>query len=65
MTLKHSRVRSHPHRIPSGVIMVSSDLKWTLLEPSVRVSPRLRAWSFLSEWKIIERDNLLVILCRH
>ena len=34
---------------------LSGDLKWTLLETSVRVSLRLRASSFLSEWEVIER----------
>ena len=34
-------------------------------KPSVRVSPRLRGSSFYLEWEIIERDNVLVVLCRH
>ena len=30
----------------------------------MRVSPRLRGLSLLSEWEIIERDYVLVVLCR-
>ena len=43
---------------PSGVTML-----WQ--KPTVRVSPCLRASSFYLEWEIIERDNVLVVLCRY
>ena len=47
------------HTTPSDVTML-----WQ--KPSVRVSLRLRGSSFYSEWKIIERDNvLIVLLCHH
>ena len=46
------------HTPPSGVTML-----WQ--KPSVRVLPRLRGSSFYSEWEIIERDNVLVVLCCH
>ena len=38
---------------------LSVDLKWTLHEPYVRVSLRLRALSLLSEWEIVERVLIL------
>ena len=47
------------HTTPSDVTML-----WQ--KPSGRVSLRLRGSSFYSEWEIIERDNvLIVLLCRH
>ena len=47
------------HTTPSDVTML-----WQ--KPSVRVSLRLRGSSFYSEWEIIERDNVhVVLLCRH